>query len=72
MILVTLTHPNGQREEVLLAGVPRKGESIRLIDGTTSGPALIVEHVLWMQGGRSDPEPTVMIVVRQHSDSGGV
>jgi hypothetical protein len=60
---VILLHPNGEQQEVLLAGIPREGESIRLANGVP-GTALIVEHVLWMQGNAADPQPQVMLTVR--------
>ena len=66
MITVTLSHPNGQRQEVLLAGVPRKGDHIRLTNGVS--PSLEVLHVLWLQGTISSPEPDVIVVVQPHSE----
>jgi len=68
VIVVTLSHPNGQQQDVLLAGVPRKGESIRLRNGVTD-PALMVEHVLWMEGQDRSGEPSVVLVVRPHPGS---
>jgi len=68
MIVVTLSHPNGQQQEVILAGVPRKGESIRLTNGLTD-PALMVEHVLWMEGKLRGDEPQVVLIVRPHPGS---
>jgi hypothetical protein len=50
---------------VLLAGVPRKGEQIRLPNGI-DGPALVVEHVLWMGAPDTSNEPDVIVVVRPH------
>lgn len=67
MIRVELSFANGQRQEVLLAGVPRAGESIRLSNGAQT-PSLIVEHVLWMEGSGNSPEPSVIVVVRPRSD----
>ncbi len=68
MITVTLSHPNGQRQEVLLAGVPRVGETIRLRNGFTN-PSLLVESITWMQGDARDPEPTVLIIVRPRDEA---
>lgn len=65
MIAVTLSHPNGQRQEVLLAGVPRVGDHIRLKNGLPV-PALVVEHVLWMEATGGAVEPGVIVVVRPH------
>jgi len=59
--LVILLYPDGQRREVILAGVPRAGETIRLAAG--NGPPLVVEHVLWMQAANGH-EPAVLISVR--------
>lgn len=68
MITVVLLHPNGQRQEVLLAGVPRTGDHVRLINGV-SGPSLVVEHVLWMEDRGAAPDPSVIVVVRPSIDS---
>ena len=62
MIAVILRHANGADQEVLLAGIPRIGELIRLRNGPTS-PSYVVEHVLWLEGS---PEPSVVIVVRPY------
>lgn len=67
MIVVTLSFPNGQRQDVLLAGVPRLGDHVRLTNGP-SGPSLVVEHVLWMEGVGAPHEPSVIVVVRPHAD----
>jgi hypothetical protein len=64
MITVTITHPNGQQQNVLLSGVPRVGESIRLRHVDLNSPALIVEHILWMESDGHDPEPRVIAMVR--------
>jgi hypothetical protein len=64
--LVTVTYPNGQSQEVLLADVPRQGDRIRLNNGPTT-PSLIVEHVLWMEGRRG-AEPTIVIVVADSNE----
>lgn len=60
MIAVIVSYPNGQQQEVLLAGVPRVGERVRLRNGAPS-PQLIVEYVLWVEGER---EPQVIVGVR--------
>lgn len=70
MIQVVLTFPNGQRQEVLLAGVPRIGEGIRLRNGPTA-PTLVVEGVLWMEGTDRSDQPSVIIVVRPRTDTAG-
>jgi hypothetical protein len=62
---ITLSFPNGSRQDVLLAGVPRKGDHIRL-NGNGAAPSLVVEHILWMEDRGRSPEPTVLIVVRPH------
>jgi hypothetical protein len=69
VILVVLKYPNGQTQEVLLAGVPRKGEQVRT-NGNVDAPSLDVEHVLWMQGrrGSNAPDPIVIVSVRPHAE----
>jgi hypothetical protein len=62
---VTLAFPDGQRQDVLLAGVPRKDDHIRLSNGMLT-PALVVEHVLWQEGRGPLPKPTIIVVVRPH------
>ena len=54
---------SGQREEVLLSNVPRKGDRIRLRNGM-SAPSVIVEDVVWMEAFLPPPNPSVIIVVR--------
>jgi len=63
LITVTILHPNGERQEVLLAGVPRVGEHVRLGNGIPS-TRLVVEHVLWVEGKGGGKEPDVIVVVR--------
>ncbi len=65
MITVTLAYPNGGTEKVLLAGVPRIGERIRLDNGPDE-PSLIVDAVLWLET-KNGHEPGVVLTVR-HSD----
>jgi hypothetical protein len=67
MIVVTLSYPNGQRRKVLLAGVPREGEHIRLENGAGE-PSLVVDQVLWMEQEDDQPEPIVLIMVHPHRD----
>jgi hypothetical protein len=67
VIVVTLSYPNGQRREVLLAGVPREGEHIRLSNGADT-PSLVVDQVLWMEREGDQPEPIVLILVHPHRD----
>lgn len=61
MILVILLYPDGQRREVILAGVPREGETIRL---ASEQMALTVEHVLWMEASNGQ-RPAVLVSVRR-------
>ena len=63
MITVTVSHRNGQRQDVLLAGVPRVGESVRLKSTDPSEPSLIVEDVLWSERRDSNGEPGVIVFV---------
>jgi len=67
LITVTIVHPNGERQEALLAGVPRVGEHVRLGNGVP-GVTLVVEHVLWIEGVGRAAEPDVIVVVRPHSE----
>ena len=55
-----LLYPDGQRREVILAGVPRVGETIMLKDDRTR---LVIEHVLWMESANG-AEPAVLVSVR--------
>ncbi len=64
MITVQLSHPDGTRQEILLAGVPRVGEGIRLKDHTPNDPALVVDYVMWIEGGERGKEPEVIAVVK--------
>ncbi len=57
MITVILSQRGQRDREVILAGVPREGETIRVTNGG-SGGSLIVEHVLWMEGTLREPEPS--------------
>jgi hypothetical protein len=61
VILVILLYPDGQRREVILEGIPRMGETIRL----RCGDVLNVEHVLHMEASGHEREPTALISVRQ-------
>jgi hypothetical protein len=60
---VTLTFPNNQTKEVLLAGIPRFGEHIRLKNGPEA-PVYVVELVTWVEGIENPPEPIVLVAVR--------
>lgn len=61
MILVILLYPNGQRKEVILAGVPAVGHNIQL---RRNDETLNVEHVLWMESSNG-AEPSVLVSVRK-------
>ena len=67
MITITVVHPNGERQECLLAGVPSIGHHIRLGNGVP-GVTLVVEHVLWIEGTGRAAEPDVIVVVRPHTE----
>jgi hypothetical protein len=60
LILVILLYPDGQRKEVILAGVPRVGETVRL---KGDRHPLVIEHVLWMESSNGQ-EPAVLVSVR--------
>lgn len=61
MITVILSQKGMRDREVILAGVPRVGETIKTSDGASD--TLVVEHVLWMEGTVRDPEPAAIVVV---------
>ena len=67
MISVQLSHPNGARQEILLAGVPRVGEGIRTKDQNPSDPPLVVEYIMWTEGGTGGDDPAVIAVVKPRS-----
>lgn len=67
MSLVVISYRNGVQKEVLLAGVPRVGDQIRLRDAAPGDPALMVDSVVWVQGDNNgSPDPQVMIMVHTH------
>ncbi len=68
MTTVTISYPNGAQEEVLLSGVPREGETIRLANGAP-GVTLVVLHVLWLQATAREVEPQVIVEVRPRDNS---
>jgi hypothetical protein len=61
LILVILLYPDGQRREVILAGIPAKGDTIRL---KSDSQTLVVEHRLWMEASNG-AEPMMLISVRK-------
>jgi len=63
MITVTLAWPSGERREILLAGVPRIGDHIRLRNGPGDQP-LAVEMVMWSESPGRGREPGVIVAVR--------
>ena len=65
LVDVILTYPNGQQQQVTLAGVPRAGDHIRITENLLSAPSLIVDLVLWSEAGEGRTYPTVVCVVRQ-------
>jgi hypothetical protein len=67
VVTVILSQRGLQNREVLLAGVPRVGETIQLVNGRAT-TRLSVEHVLWQEGSPSEPTPSVVVVVRPRSD----
>jgi hypothetical protein len=60
VILVKLLFPDGQRRDVILPGVPREGDSIRL---KGREKPLVVEQVMWMEADNG-VEPIVLVSVR--------
>ena len=61
---VILTYPNGQQQQVTLAGVPRAGDHIRITENLLGAPSLVVELVMWSEAGEGRAYPTVVCVVR--------
>jgi len=64
MIEVTLSYPNGAQKLVLLAGVPRVGECIRLDRENPNEPSLRVEYVAWLEAAGAEQAPSVLLKVR--------
>jgi hypothetical protein len=58
--MVILLYPDGQRREVILAGMPATGDTIRL---KGESRPLVAEHRLWMESSNGI-EPAVLISVR--------
>ncbi len=67
MITVCLVFPNGRRQEVILSGVPRVGEGIRLENGNQGTSSLMVEYVMWEEG-IGGHEPSVLASVRERKN----
>jgi hypothetical protein len=65
MITVTVSHPSGRQQDVLLSAVPRVGDSVLLQNGDS--PRLIVDHIVWIEGGNGGASPKVLAEVR-HKD----
>ena len=61
MTLVILLYPNGQRREVVLSGIPQKGDTILL---KRADRTLVVEHVLWMEASNGQ-QPNALLSVRE-------
>jgi hypothetical protein len=64
--VVVLSYPNGAQEEVLLVGVPRVGDHIRRRHANLESNALVVDSVVWIEGGNGSPEPSVLVTVHTH------
>jgi hypothetical protein len=69
VIEVTIIHPNGQRENLPLAGIPRIGEHIRRASADAATSPLVVEHVLYLEWEKDNHDPVVLIAVRPHQPS---
>jgi len=67
LITVVLSEKGQRDREILLAGIPRKGETIRLANGKDR--SLLVEHVLWLETTKGEPAPEVIIVVREQEET---
>ena len=64
MITVTLSFPNRQQREVLLAGIPRVGEHVRLGNGASES-SLLVEQVVYLEA-RNGEAPQVLVIVKPY------
>jgi hypothetical protein len=65
VIAITLLYPNNVREEVVVAGVPRVGEHIRMSNASAASATLVVDYVLWIARGEGGGvAPSVIISVR--------
>lgn len=51
-------------KEVILAGIPRVNDHIQLHDEEFDAPQLIVDDILWTEGGVGPP--TVVVTVHPH------
>jgi hypothetical protein len=62
---VILSYPNGVHREELLAGIPRKGDHLQLPNGRDYKD-YIVEQVTFLPAQTGDPEPSVMLTIREY------
>lgn len=60
---MTLSFPDHQTQDIVLLGVPRVGEKVRLRNGTYAR-SLVVLDVLWIEGARRGEEPSVLVFVQ--------
>lgn len=67
MVKVTLSFPDHEEEDVVLADVPRKGDRIRLRNGRSTG-ALVVTDVLWQEAPERGAGPSVIVFVKIEND----
>ena len=63
MISVTLLFRTGAVRNVLLSGIPRKGDYIRPKEIDPENESLLVEQILWLEGVNGDREPSVIVSV---------
>jgi hypothetical protein len=63
---VVLSYPNQQTQEILLLGVPRVGEHIRLQNGVgLSSRSLAVIGVQWVESPERGSGPSVLVFVQE-------
>jgi len=62
----------GQRREVILSGVPRVNEHIRLSTDELGDPSLVVDDVLWTEGNGKGVGPEVVVLVHPHRPTTGI
>jgi hypothetical protein len=66
---VTLRHPSGELQDVVLDGIPAVGDDVRPIGGKPGAPALRVVHRLFVEFDQHrDSEAKVVLVVRPRTD----
>lgn len=58
---IVIAFPDHHEQELLLAGVPRVGDRIRLINGTVQ--TWVVREILWLEADGREEAPSVIVSV---------